>query len=612
MMFQNIGGTDLEWKFKIDDNSRYEVIDNPENPTNNALIDFNKSIIEKKNFSFKPKKGKLAPNEKQKIQITYHPFQNEEVINSFNERSTEDLHTLKAFIQIQNGKTIKLTFKGKTLSSFQGKLVLKSQLITLPTLPINMTMPVIIPVGLLNIGSNNLKYQINRKKFYQENKINPRENIISFENFDATLHPSEKKYLKILFKPVEYKTYEFNATLKVYDFFKEIQSIELKLIGKGSQDLKQINKNIFFKMDDDIEAEKQILSSHENIAYLSEEQLDFRNIEYGTTHKRILFLYNNSKCDNCSFEFLNFNIIKNDKFRITPDKGIIAPKGRVLITFCLEQRGKPTFWEGEINCKIYWSTNVNNISHDNVLKLNTTNEDKTKNQDEMLFIRVKKSPNIVKFQKLALKDFYNDKVNSNMNLEEAQDQELLNFILDNTFENLFKFQNLKKIAENFDEEKINYFLQMDDQDMFTFNKINNFFDVSLLKDDHTNNQIVEEQHKQVQDNFSSMIDDNFINPSILRYSVMKPSTPRHILKTSIEYNEIIDEIFNEEQNVSEEPSFKKNFETKLEIFSEIFNDLIIDNLTDIIKEKVIISNQASKNLIIKKLCQKNLNYLQRV
>ena len=295
MVVQNIGGTELEWYYRLDDSSKYE---------NNTTAHIHDVSNGSSNFIFKPRAGKLAPGEKQKIQIAYKP------LDQLNENDEEVEHKLEGFLQIQNGKTIKLSFKGKTLSSVQGKLVVKSTNVSLPTLPINLTVPAIVPIGILNIGSNNLKYVFNKTEFYRQNGIDPHENIISFENSEQSLIPNEKKNLMILFKPVEAKTYTFTATLTVYDFFKEIQQIDFTFTGKGTTDESEIINNQFFKIDDDIEAEKQILTYDDHVAYLSQEHLDFKNIEYGKTHRRVIFLYNNSPSETFNYEFVNYSLLK--------------------------------------------------------------------------------------------------------------------------------------------------------------------------------------------------------------------------------------------------------------------------------------------------------------
>lgn len=205
---------------------------------------------------------------------------------------------------------MKISFKGKTLSSVQGKLVVKSTKVVLPTLPVNLSVPTVIPIGIINIGSNNLKYVLNKPEFYKTNNLDPNEHLISFEHSEKSLMPGEKKNLIVLFRPTEVKQYDFKLKLKVYDFFKEIQEIDFDITGKGSNNEQEVLKNAFFKIDEDIETEKQVLTPKDHVAYLSQEQLDFRNISYGKIHKRILFLYNNSPTESFMFDFINYTILK--------------------------------------------------------------------------------------------------------------------------------------------------------------------------------------------------------------------------------------------------------------------------------------------------------------
>lgn len=58
------------------------------------------------------------------------------------------------------------------------------------------------------------------------------------------------------------------------------------------------------------------LSEFDDIAYLSEEILDFRDIDFFLNNKKIIFLYNNSSKYSFDFEFFNYKILKSDKFTI--------------------------------------------------------------------------------------------------------------------------------------------------------------------------------------------------------------------------------------------------------------------------------------------------------
>lgn len=70
MVIQNIGGTDLEWYYRLDDKLKYEYKNNNKN---SALVDFDRDFSRIQHFTFKPKSGKLKPKEKQKIYISYSP-----------------------------------------------------------------------------------------------------------------------------------------------------------------------------------------------------------------------------------------------------------------------------------------------------------------------------------------------------------------------------------------------------------------------------------------------------------------------------------------------------------------------------------------------------------
>ena len=145
--------------------------------------------------------------------------------------------------------------------------------------------------------------------------------------------------------------------MKVFDFYKEIQSIDLYLEGEGTDDLDKVKNNVYFLKDDDVETDKIEYNENEKVAYLSEQFLDFKNILYGQVHKRILFLYNNSDTSELEFEFekQSLNILKNEKeFSISPSEGKLHPKEKIMIEFQLEQSRMPIFIEGEINCKIKW------------------------------------------------------------------------------------------------------------------------------------------------------------------------------------------------------------------------------------------------------------------
>lgn len=71
-----------------------------------------------------------------------------------------------------------------------------------------------------------------------------------------------------------------------------------------------------------------------------------------------------------------------------PDKGELGPREKVLVVFSLRQKHLPTYWEGEINCKVKWRT----IQETAIEEKESINKSMSTAKVDTLFIRIKKSP----------------------------------------------------------------------------------------------------------------------------------------------------------------------------------------------------------------------------
>jgi hypothetical protein len=99
-------------------------------------------------------------------------------------------------------------------------------------------------------------------------------------------------------------------------------------------------------------------------------------------------------------------VTRVDEFIISPEKGELLPKQKQLIIFSLTQKDLPSFWEGEINCKITWKQNggendspitgfESNVSMDKpIVNSQELKTDRYLAKTDMLFLRMKKSSNI--------------------------------------------------------------------------------------------------------------------------------------------------------------------------------------------------------------------------
>lgn len=213
-------------------------------------------------------------------------------------------------LSISNGKRVKIKLKARTLMSFSGKVVLKKKTIELPSAPLGLKNPVTIPVPVMNIGSNQVCYQLDLADFKANYPHIFRENIISFRNETGQLQPGERQCIFLLFKPNSEERIIATLSLKIKDFFKEMETIKMTVFGHGIINFNANSLNKFFKVEDHVEDEPGSINQPNVPIYFSSGLLDFRNIDPLSIHRRAMFVYNNSQSDFISYRIENLSYFR--------------------------------------------------------------------------------------------------------------------------------------------------------------------------------------------------------------------------------------------------------------------------------------------------------------
>ena len=445
---QNFGGTDLEWSIKLESDSEFEL----NNPTPNlkGISSWRNQKNQSTLFEIYPQNGILKPGNRQQIRLVYYPSLNDESYEKNGEKRIEEEHRVKAYLSIMNGKIVEITMVGRTISSIVGKLVMKTHDIVLPRIPTNLVLPVIIPVVLLNIGANSIKFSLEKSKFFKRNKVSPEIREIDLENTESSLSSMEKKNLLIFFKPREQRTYKYKATLKVFDFFKEIQSIELTFTGSGwnqpffsltrinlntsKEDMKKkrvsevmekwkklrqknksqsksgfgSKKNNLLVIDYDFFRSKDYQRSeciHEDSEFFFTcEELEFLGVRPLQKYSKFVYLCNMSKNKTIRFKFANINsiLVKHDVFQMDPMEGELEPGQICKIKFNLTQVGYPSFYEVEIACKLLYPKTPDVKPHNGDAKNSLVSKEMS---EELMFLRIRKASNLDHFTKIFSPEF---------------------------------------------------------------------------------------------------------------------------------------------------------------------------------------------------------------
>lgn len=299
---QNIGGTDLNWNFKLPSDSQIEVEPwaDPGEPTDEEA--FEKAILERKIFAIHPRNGFLQPGQICDIELIYSPGNEEEyTLEKKMDRKVSERHFLQVVLQILNGKPLLIHFKGMTLAPMEGLLAVRKSNYTLPDVPIGSLIPVTFPIEISNVGNSNVLYKIDVSEIDgKEGAKGSKYKIFDIQNPTGNVNAGEKQYLYCLFRPLEKKLYNFKVIINVSDLFKQIDSIELKIQGTGFVKNKK-EKTVIKK--EELPSQRSSYSSIGSKVFFSLEEIDFGDLEPGKIEHRMIILYNHSNINKLGFNF---------------------------------------------------------------------------------------------------------------------------------------------------------------------------------------------------------------------------------------------------------------------------------------------------------------------
>ena len=299
---QNIGGTDLNWNFKLPSDSQIEVEPwaDPGEPTDEEA--FEKAILERKIFAIHPRNGFLKPGDLCDIELIYSPGNEEEyTLEKKMDRKVSEKHFLQVVLQILNGKPLLIHFKGMTLAPMEGLLAVRKNNYTLPDVPIGSLIPVTFPIEISNVGNTNVLYKIDICEINgKEDAKGSKHKIFDIQNLSGNVNAGEKQYLYCQFRPLEKKLYNFKVNINVSDLFKQIDSIELKIQGSGYVKTKKEKPSM---KKEELPSQRSLVSSIGSEVFFSIEDIDFGNIEPGKYEHRMIILYNISKTKKLGFNF---------------------------------------------------------------------------------------------------------------------------------------------------------------------------------------------------------------------------------------------------------------------------------------------------------------------
>lgn len=255
---------------------------------------------------------------------------------------------LDGFFGIENGKTFNIRLKGITISSVQGKLTVKNTAVELPALPLGLRQPVALPIGLMNIGSGPLRYTIDLDLLEAKHPELLRSGAIRIQNGSNNIPAWKKVNFVIFFRPVRNHPMSFPLNIKVFDYYRQIQSIQMEITASPTPTLDTAALEGFFKVDDDLVTSEGLLKEFDQGCYVSDDMLDFRGCRPHSVNERVIALANPNEKESIEFWFDGFELTHSKHITAVPNRGVIPAREVCMVTFVYSQNEGPLFWEGEI------------------------------------------------------------------------------------------------------------------------------------------------------------------------------------------------------------------------------------------------------------------------
>lgn len=196
-----------------------------------------------------------------------------------------------------------------TLAPMEGLLAVRKFQYTLPDVPIGSLIPVTFPIEISNEGNTNIQYkcEITETDGEDTNK-GTKYKIFDIEKPSGSLQAFEKQYLFCLFRPLEKKKYTFEVKINVNDLYKKLDTISLKIEGKGyvKREIEAAKRK---EITEELPSQRSSVSPIGSNVFFSIEDIDFGEVEPGKSEYRIFILYNLSQKNKLTFKFKSTGLV---------------------------------------------------------------------------------------------------------------------------------------------------------------------------------------------------------------------------------------------------------------------------------------------------------------
>ena len=194
-----------------------------------------------------------------------------------------------------DGKSVKISLLGSSTQNDQGRIAFSYPKITVPSIPLGLGFPIIIPINFENIAFKDAFYEFDYEVMKQNYQEEYKTGVIKVLNVAGFLKGKQKSSLIFYFRPVLNQIYKFDIPMKFWTESNQPKTIIQKLVIKTHAKNDSMGPCFSPLMSKSMMEDRiQGTQPDKNLAVLSDEIINFERIKLQKQKQAVMLLMNNS------------------------------------------------------------------------------------------------------------------------------------------------------------------------------------------------------------------------------------------------------------------------------------------------------------------------------
>lgn len=291
-------------------------------------------------YDIQPRSGEILPGEFLHVKMTYN-------------HHSIGTHILPVVFNVHDGRSVLMYLKAHSVAPNVGCLSVRSSVVTLQPLPLDVEMGTTQPVELTNSGCIAAPWRIDLQSIVAFNQDNYDFEILSVSPVEGVLDAQSSTFLHFTFTPLEAKSYVCPVRIEILKDGRPAEELLFELRAEG-YDRSQGNRpqtEMLFPQNLPIQTYAPVPGCG---AALSIEIIDFGCCPVRAWTSRMLVLVNYTSEYVLSYRWDSRDLFKDGQLRIEPSCGELSPESHCVVVFrvCCSS---PVDVSGEIACFLEWT-----------------------------------------------------------------------------------------------------------------------------------------------------------------------------------------------------------------------------------------------------------------